>query len=151
LADHAKRSEFFGKINAESKKVLVITEGVIPYLTNEQARDLAQELFKYDRFTYWIMDYLSGHALKYLHTPQRRKLMQNAPFQFLPDEWIGFFDQLRWKVYKIRYLPVEAIRLNRLPPTPWWLKILIPFMSTARKEQFLKSSGYMVLIPSRLN
>ena len=38
--------------------------------------------------------------------------MRNAPFQFLPEDWFGFFSAHGWRCKELRYLPEEAERLT---------------------------------------
>lgn len=145
LADRKKRQETFQKINAAAKNVLVLTEGVLPYLTEEQVSTLSEDLHSQDRFHHWIADYLSPDVYRYLQTKKRKQQMRNAPMQFFPANWFGFFESRGWKPETIHYLNEEALKLGRQPPKPWWVNLLLPLLPAKAKDQFLKSSAYMVL------
>jgi methyltransferase (TIGR00027 family) len=124
LSNAEIRDEFLSKISRESKNVLVITEGVIPYLSNEDARSLADALKKHHNFVHWITEYYSPEILKFLRTPKRLTQMRNAPFLFYPDNWFDFFKQSGWDIQDTKYFGVESEKLGRTPPTPGWLKSL---------------------------
>ena len=116
------RDEFLSKISSESKNVLIITEGVIPYLSNDDARILADALKSYSNFRHWITEYYSPEILKFLRTPKRITQMRNAPFLFYPEDWFLFFKQSGWQEQETKYFGVESQKLGRTPPTPGWLK-----------------------------
>lgn len=122
LSIEKDRDQFFQQISRESKSVLVLTEGVVPYLSNEAASSLAKSLHQNGNFQFWITEYYSPEILEFLRTPKRLKQMQNAPFLFYPDNWFGFFQQHGWQETKTLYFGVESEKLGRTPPTPGWVK-----------------------------
>lgn len=122
LSNNELRDQFLEKIASSSKNVLVITEGVIPYLSNIEARSLADALKKHKNFTHWITEYYSPEILKFLRTPKRLTQMKNSPFLFYPEDWFLFFKQSGWDVLETKYFGVESEKLGRTPPTPGWLK-----------------------------
>ena len=122
LSDETIRNNFLSKISQESNNVLIITEGVVPYLSNEDAKSLADALFKHDNFRYWITEYYSPEILKFLRTPKRLEQMKNSPFLFYPDNWFDFFAKSGWKEISTKYFGVESNKLGRTPPTPGWMK-----------------------------
>lgn len=122
LSDSQLRDDFLNQVASESKNVLVITEGVIPYLSNDDARSLADALKKHSHFRHWITEYYSPEILKFLRTPKRLTQMRNAPFLFYPEDWFLFFKQSGWNEVETKYFGVESQKLGRTPPTPGWLK-----------------------------
>lgn len=149
LADDAARKSLLANVNANSKKLLILTEGVIPYLTTDAAGALADDLRKLDHAAYWIVDYLSPELLKFREGMMSGK-MQNAPFQFRPDDWFGFFEAHGWRRKEIRYFGDEGDRLGR--------KIRMPFLalvtaiaraliSSAERRNFKNAAGYALLVP----
>ncbi|MBC7712974.1 MAG: class I SAM-dependent methyltransferase [Rhizobacter sp.] len=111
------RDNFLKKISYESKNVLVLTEGVIPYLSNTDAKSLAGSLHSYKNFRYWITEYYSPEILEFLRTPKRLKQMENAPFLFYPSNWFEFFKEAGWKNIETKYFGEESERLGRTQPT----------------------------------
>lgn len=124
LSIEALRNDFLKKISSESKNVLVLTEGVVPYLSNADARSLADALRLHPNFKFWITEYYSPEILKFLRTPKRLHEMKNAPFQFYPDDWFKFFEESGWSQVETKYFGVESQKVGRTPPTPGWLKNL---------------------------
>lgn len=69
--------DIYSGIGKGTQKALIITEGVIPYLTNEQAKDLAQDLFEIPTFEYWIQDYRK-HSKTMRHPARLKKYLKKA-------------------------------------------------------------------------
>lgn len=143
LSNEELRNIFLKKISNESRKVLVLTEGVIPYLKNTEARSLADALRSQLNFKYWITEYYSPEILNFLRTPKRLHEMKNAPFQFYPDDWFKFFEESGWTQLETKYFGVESQKLGRTPPTPGWLKN-VQFDEEKLKESMKYYLGYSI-------
>lgn len=141
LSIESVRDHFLKEVSSTSKKVLVMTEGVVPYLSNEDAKSLALALHAQDNFAFWITEYYSPEILKFLRTPKRLKQMKNAPFLFYPENWFSFFKECGWDQYETKFFAVESEKLGRTPPTPGWVKDN-PEKSIEDTKQFL---GYSIL------
>lgn len=152
LSSGEARKHFLSKISSENKKVLVLTEGVVPYLAPDQVSTLAKDLLSQNSFHYWIVDYFSREVFKYMTRKKMAKQMKNAPFLFMPEcDYFEFFRQNGWKERETRYLGLESQKLGRPIPTPWWAKILM-FLFAPKdqsKHPLLKSNGYILLEPLR--
>ena len=152
LADKAERDAFLARVNAGSKKLVVLTEGVTPYLSEDEVASLASELRGLDRAAFWIVDYYAPLSMKY--RPRRMmKVMQNAPFKFFPDDWFAFFQRYGWRAREMRYLSEEAESRKRPLASPLWMKALWairrPSMPKAEREGFKTAVGYALLEPIR--
>lgn len=145
LSVNEKRKNFFSDISSTSSNVLVITEGVVPYLTNDEAASLADDLFQQEPFRYWITEYYSPEILQFLRTPKRLKQMENAPFLFYPDDWFGFFKDHGWDQMQTKFFGVESEKLGRTAPVPGWLKD-DDFEAKEKVKRFL---GYSILTKDR--
>lgn len=122
LSVENSREAFLNQVSGQSQNVLVITEGVIPYLTNEEAASLAQSLYQKKNFNFWITEYYSPEILAFLRTPKRIEQMKNAPFLFYPQNWFQFFKDFGWNELETQYFGVESEKIGRTPPVPGWLK-----------------------------
>ena len=122
LSISKNRDSFFKSISNESTNVLILTEGVIPYLSNDNAKTLAQSLFDHQHFNFWITEYYSPEILQFLRTPKRLKQMENSPFLFYPNDWFQFFRDIGWTDRKTEYFGVESEKMGRTPPVPGWIK-----------------------------
>lgn len=145
LADGEKRKAVLSAIVPTAKKVLILTEGVIPYLSPEQVTDLSKDLIAEKRFTYWITEYFSPKVYPYLKRTVRTQKLRNAPFKFYPDDWFGFFKKIGWKEKQTRFAGEIAQEFKRRPPMPILFALILPLLSKKIKEQFIKMSGYVVL------
>lgn len=139
-----ERRSCFTEIRRNSKKALVITEGLIPYLRKEDVKFLAKDLYEELSFSYWITEFLDPAVYKYLKIGWRSQKMKNAPFLFFPDNWILFFEQLGWKPKLIRYLGEEGIKHNRDFPLPWWASIFKIFFARSISERTKKMAGFIL-------
>ena len=147
LANQEERQIFFSKVNSEAKKVLILTEGVIPYLSEEQVSSLAIDLHAQNTFSFWITEYHSQEMYRNLRNLKKSKEMGKAPFQFFPKHWLAFFNEYSWKEREICYLVEEGKKLGRSFPLPWWAKILHFIMPTKEIEKFRKMSGFIIFEP----
>jgi methyltransferase (TIGR00027 family) len=151
LTDRAARLQLFSSINERFSNVLVLTEGVVPYLTESDVAMLADDLRAQAAFKKWIVDYFSRQAIAYRARSMRAQ-MQNAPFRFDPIDYYEFFQQHGWRAQQTRYLWDEGVNIGRPMPLPlvatFWLKLLGPFISQARHDVIRKFMGYVVFEPA---
>lgn len=143
LSDRGARKEIFADLNTRGKNILVLTEGVLPYLTPDQVTALAEDLHSCPNFKFWLTEYFHKEVYKFIDTPKRRAKMKNAPFQFFPPDWYGFFKERGWVEKETRYMGVEALKYGRSIPGPWFAFLfrLIPG-SKKFMEQMLRYTGY---------
>jgi methyltransferase (TIGR00027 family) len=151
LGNESGRQEMLARVNSTAKKLLVLTEGVIPYLSDEQVGTLADDLACLDHIYNWIAEYHSPEVAKFRERSSIRQKLQNAPFKFKPADWFGFFAKHGWRPKEIRYLAEEADRLHRpiaLPLLPGlFMAIRALFASKERRAAFKKFSAYVLLEP----
>jgi methyltransferase (TIGR00027 family) len=145
LSNRVERSKLFLRIASGAKQVLVLTEGVIPYLTENDVAALAEDLLSQKNFKYWIGEYLAPELYGYFKNKKRQRMMRNAPFRFMPQDWFGFFGNCGWKALTIRYIPEESERLGRAIPMPWWATIFRVLMP--KNSRFAKFSGFVLFTP----
>jgi methyltransferase (TIGR00027 family) len=151
LADRTARRQLLADVDARSKKLLVLTEGVVLYLSVEEAGSLADDLKTMQHIAYWIVDYLSPQAIKFRARGNLAEKTKNAPFKFKPADWAGFFREHGWRAKEMRYMAQEGERLKRPVQVPLLLKALMLlrmiFASKPRREEFKKFAGYALMEP----
>ena len=147
LSDSAARRSFLASVATGARNILVITEGVVPYLSEAQVTELAADLRAEPRFTGWVAEYFSPRAYRYLKAVGRSARLRNAPFQFFPQDWDRFFLERGWMRKEIHYNSEIAQRFHRRPPMPWWAGILLRFANQEALEQMRTNVGYMLLAP----
>ena len=149
LADIPARKRLLAQIAGSSGRTLVLTEGVIPYLSTEDVGLLADDLREHAAFQYWIVDYSSPETMRFRRKAAQRMGMQNAPFLFEPNDYFGFFRDHGWRANDIRYLPEEAQKLSRPFPLPrlwrWQLGLMNMITGGQSRRSFQKSTAYVLL------
>ena len=127
LTNDTERKILFHKLSLQTSKALIITEGLVGYLRNDQAEKLSKDLFETTSFKYWIMDYAQGKLRKRKQTKDLAKKLKNAPIQFNSADPIGYFAKHGWSVCENIFILDHADKINRkLPPMfPWTLLMKI--------------------------
>jgi O-methyltransferase involved in polyketide biosynthesis len=116
LSDVAARQALFARLGAESRRAVVITEGLLIYLEREQVEALARDLGAVDAFQRWLMDIASpGLLARMKRSAGRQVAAADAPFKFAPPEGPDFYRPLGWTPLVVRSFLAEAKRLRRLP------------------------------------
>lgn len=148
LAQGEERRALFARIAARSTRTIVLTEGVVPYLAEEDVAALAEDLHAHAAFGHWIVDYFSPATYRYRERSAIRKRMANAPWRFAPRHYHGFFAAHGWTPERTRYIGEEGRRLGRAAPWPWplsWgLKIASALAPKDKREALLRQTGYVL-------
>ncbi len=147
LADRTKRKEWFASIAARAKNVLILTEGVILYLSPSHVAELAEDLRAHSCFKYWISEYFHPRIYPYLKRMMRTAQLQKSPFLFYPDDWFEFFRTHGWAAKDIHYTNEIGIEFKRRPPLPLIAKLIMLFFSKRMKQEAMRMSGYVVFVP----
>ncbi len=147
LSDDTARRALLSELDTIGTRLCVLTEGVVPYLTNESVADLARDLGQHEHIIHWITDYFSPLFNKISARGKvRRRLAQNAPFRFDPGpnlaDWPTFFAENGWTIDEMRFSGEEGARIGRHLPVGWLGRLLMPFASEARIRPFRRMNGY---------
>lgn len=146
LRDATARRALFAGVAASARRVLVVTEGLLIYLTPEQVADLARDLAAHPAFRSWLIDLASPLLLQWMQrTWGKTTAAGNAAFLFAPAEDTRFFLPFGWREVEYRNTMDEGMRLKRVPKMMFLWRILGLFASRARKEQFKRFSGIVLL------
>ena len=122
LSDEAAHRRLFGDLGRESKRVLILTEGLLIYLTPEQVGGLARDLAGPASFHRWALDLSSPGLKRMLDREVGPRLSEaRAPFQFAPPEGPGFFAPYGWRAIDIRSFLKWAAKKKRLD---FWTRLL---------------------------
>jgi methyltransferase (TIGR00027 family) len=154
LADLTARRALFAEIAASSERILILTEGVLPYLTTDAVAVLADDLrtiFSGDVEISWIADYFSPETIRYRKLIGLSRQMRAAPLQFEPSDWLAFFAQHGWKLAEMRYLADEAVRRRRRMPLPFIVRAVVKIrrlLSRGRDDGLRRYAGYALLKPT---
>ncbi len=146
LADTSARHELFKRVNAEARRALVITEGLLVYLPPTAVAELASDLHGQPGFHFWLTDLGSPGLLKMIAKSWGPVLAAgNAPFQFGPAESTEFFRPLGWRELEWRSLFEEGLRLKRTMRFAGFFKLLGRLAPRKKREVFKRFSGVALL------
>lgn len=147
LTEIARRQGLFAGVGSASRQVLVVTEGLLIYLSRDQVAALARDLATPPSFQWWLIDIAGPRILKMMEKTWGRAVAAgNAPFQFAPAEGTKFFDPHGWTEKEFRSMWDEANRLHRAEVRLAWLwRLLARFSSAKRLEEGRRMSGMALL------
>lgn len=150
LSHNDVRQKLLGGLHSKGTRILVLTEGVIPYLTNESVGALAQNLHEQDHIRYWILDYFSPFFLNLAaRGVVMKRLQENAPFRFnpgpAPNDWSDFFASKGWVIQDITFIGEEGRKLGRDLPVNWLMRLLMRFATEDRLRPYRRMNGYAVM------
>lgn len=122
LSDGDGRRVLFAELNTRANRILVLTEGLIIYLSAEEVAALAKDLAAGVHFQRWILDLSSPGLLRMMQRTTGKQLSQvGAPFKFAPAEGPAFFQPHGWEPMEVKGLLKTATQFKR---PPFFLRIL---------------------------
>ena len=115
LADRKARVELFKQLNNQCDKALIVSEGLIGYLDEEEVGALALDLSGQHNFRRWVFDMMSPGLLAMAQKEMGSFLKEaNAPLKFAPKEGEGFFLRYGWRHLESKSILKTAAMLKRL-------------------------------------
>lgn len=116
LSDVSARRELFSTLGRHAKRALVVAEGLLVYLSEEEVEALAADLAAQAAFQHWIIDLASPALLRMLAKKMGAPLEQaGLPLKFSPEQGPDFFTRCGWKLLEAHSIMHTAAKLNRLP------------------------------------
>jgi methyltransferase (TIGR00027 family) len=115
LSDVGARRELFQRLGSSARKVLVLTEGLLVYLTRDEVSALACDLASQSSFKDWTIDLCSPGLLKMLQKNLGALSEAGSPLKFGPEEGPDFFSATGWKAVEVYSMLKTAASINRLP------------------------------------
>jgi methyltransferase (TIGR00027 family) len=120
LSNPGLRKSLFAEINATATNVLVLTEGLLSYLPEEQVSLLAEDLKEQPNFRWWLFELISAFGLQKLPLDRREQLFNQyfsenntSVFLFAPEHGLDFFHQRGWRTSEFKSFWQESRRLKR--------------------------------------
>jgi len=145
MTDAAARRELFTRAAAHGP-VLVVTEGLLIYLTRDQVGGLAREVHDVAKARWWLTDIASPMLEKFLKRQWSKKLSEgNAPMQFFPPEGTAFYQPFGYREEEYRSMWDESWRLKRTMRLAWLWRIMGLLQPRARQEEGRRMSGVALL------
>ncbi|REE96497.1 class I SAM-dependent methyltransferase [Thermomonospora umbrina] len=128
---------------ADGPPVLVVCEGLIPYLEAGDVTALAAEFSARPAVGWWALDMIGPLFVQVAKKVAGRRMERaDASLRFVPDEGAEFFGPLGWDPVDVRSSWVERRRLGREPA----LMRAIWTVSPAKTREFFRQQGMFVTL-----
>ena len=115
LSKREKRLDLFSQLSSRGKKILIVSEGLVGYLEEDEVGTLAYDLSHQKSFTHWVMDIMSPSILPLIQQEMGKMLDDaNSPLKFAPEAGEDFFPLFGWKVLESKSKLKTAASLKRL-------------------------------------
>jgi methyltransferase (TIGR00027 family) len=121
LADVEARRKLFETLGSKAKKVLVVSEGILSYLTRDEVSALGRDLAARPSFRDWAIELASPGLLKMLQKELTVLSEAGSPLKFGPEEGPGFFTASGWEPAEVYSMLKTAAKIKRLP---WGLRLV---------------------------
>lgn len=109
------RRVLFADLAGRSTRTLIVTEGLIIYLTEDEVSSLARDLAAPPSFQRWIIDLASPGLLRILKKNMDANLKNaGATFKFGPAAGPDFFKPHGWNPLGVRSMLKSAAQLKRV-------------------------------------
>jgi len=145
LSNQIDREILFDELNRRVGPAIILTEGVIPYLTENSVSSMANDIKDQSNLKLWITEYYSPEVYPRYQSPKYQNLLGESRFQFFPVDWFAFFQNDGWAKKEMKYLYDEAASHNRKIPLPWWASVLrFLFGEERMMKNIRKYSAYIV-------
>jgi methyltransferase (TIGR00027 family) len=116
LSELRARRALFDRLSREARRVMVISEGLLVYLSAAEVGALAEDLAAPRTFQRWGADVVSPGLLEMMKKQGGIELERaGAPLKFAPPEGPEFFRSHGWVPLEVRSTFKTASRLKRLP------------------------------------
>jgi len=115
LVDVAGRRALFQELSRNARRVLVVTEGLLTYLTRHEVSALGHDLAAQSSFHDWAIDLCSPGLLKMLQKNLAALKDAGSPLKFGPEEGPEFFTAFGWRPAEVYSMLKTAAQIKRLP------------------------------------
>lgn len=140
------RDALLSQAGRNARTMLVITEGLLIYLSAEEVTALARALHATSSARWWISDIASPMLLEWMARSWGESVEKgNAPFKFGPADSAAFFASVGWRETVYRSSMAEARRLHREMRMMWFWRFMTKLMPKKRREAMKRMSGILLL------
>ncbi len=142
------RHQLLTDINAIQQPVLVITEGLLAYLTEAQVGALAKDLQQQTQLRWWLFDLASPFLLQQSRQHPEQQIFDQyfangqPTFLFAPDTGTKFFQPYGWQVREFRSIWSES---QHLPKFAGLSVFLMRLFARQYWQAISQDSGFVLL------
>ncbi len=146
LREAASRRELFDRIGRNSTKTLVLSEGLLVYLTPDEVGALATDLRTPESFRWWAIDIVAPRLLRRLNKQWAPSLASGrAVLQFAPENGTRFFEPYGWREAEYRSTFEEGLRLHRHMRGAWIYRLIGKLAGPRGQEKMRRIGGIALL------
>ncbi|MFZ0211879.1 MAG: class I SAM-dependent methyltransferase [Candidatus Acidiferrales bacterium] len=146
LSDETGRRELFARVDGSCSRAIVITEGLLGYLDDDQVAGLAKDLHACGHFQFWLTDLASPKVKQVMNRYWGKQLRAaNAPIKFAPEAGEEFFRPYGWESIEFRGFFQASRELNRPMPRDWMIRLWAKLMPrrTAKMMKLWRSGAVL--------
>jgi len=145
LTDRSGRQQLFTRVNDESRRLLVVTEGLLIYLTPDDVAALAEDLHAMPHVRRWIADVVTPELLDWLLKTQFKTFASGSvQMHFGAPGGAAYFERFGWRAHTVRRLTAESRRLKREMPRAWLYRLMSLLSPKHVRERYSKFESYLL-------
>jgi len=134
------------RVAATAQSALVISEGLLIYLSPAAVSGLAAALHARQAYGFWLFDLASPALLQLMERTWGRAVAAgNAPFQFAPETGTRFFEPHGWREREFHSMWEESLRLGRTMRFARLWRLVGWLAPRARREMWRRMSGIVLM------
>jgi methyltransferase (TIGR00027 family) len=137
VTDATARQAFLAEVCSQAQKVLVLTEGLLVYLSEEQVAELATDLAALNQIGWWLTELISPLTLQKKVRSWNTRVPASVQMRFSAPNGSEFFGQFGWQVETFRLALAEALRHDFPLPHKWLWRLLLRFGVPQQTDGFL--------------
>jgi methyltransferase (TIGR00027 family) len=146
LRERAARQALFSQLGRDAQRALVISEGLLVYLTPQQVTELSTDIHAVPSFRWWTFDLGNPWVLKLMKRQWGKVTTAgNAEFKFAPAEGPDYFVPQGWRVVTARAMMPEALRLDRFMKMTWLMRCFTAITPPKMKKQIENATRFVLL------
>ena len=146
LTSDAARDAVLRRLAGVATNALVVSEGLLVYLTEPQVTSLARALHAQPSIRWWLSDIASPLLLKFMARTWGKAVNEgNAPFRFGIDDRPAFFAPLGWREIAFRSMMDESRRLKREMRLNLFVRLMMKLQTARQRERIRVMSGCMLM------
>lgn len=146
LTNVAIRDALFSQLDRTARTMLIITEGLLIYLSPDEVASLTRAIHAMRSARWWITDIASPMLLEWMSKSWGRAVEKgNAPFKFGPENSAAYFAPLGWRETEYHSMMAEAKRLRREMRMMWFWRFISLLMPAKRRAAMRRMSGILLL------
>jgi methyltransferase (TIGR00027 family) len=140
LGNADERRAIFDRLSGGDTSVLVLSEGCLPFLSNDDIGSLATDLASCTPVTEWLMDIYSPLSLRVVGQSVQQRLKEgDGDLKFAPKLGSAFFSPWGWTEERSVSVVGQARALGRVPfPSSLWLPFAycVPSLRRAIEDMY---------------